>query len=1193
MSTPFRKILRIAILVVAGALLFNFFGYYLANRTSLENEKMAGFSDIADKQQVLSQMIAKDALLLIDATLPEEDMQLLRDALRSDIETFQANNTNLQQGIDFPGIPVSSNLLAIKRLLTKSQTYFKSITAVASDVILADSQLVELNASLYKRQLLLSEKKYTSMMAEVKTRFLEIIDAKNQDAAAINTSKFVSLIIALVCLVLLVIEPLFRSGRKNYHALISSEQKFRLLAEHSEDIITVTDKEGNIEYISPSVERVLGFTQAEAEGKNIYDYVHVDDLYKFSPTEDSLPLHEVDNLMIRYRMRCKNEDYIWLETIIKPVKEEQSVVKLICTSRNITERRIAENEREQLLAEARQSEELLRTVINSTPDWIFIKDLGHRYLLVNQSFADAMHQTPQFFVGRTDIEAGFSEELVKGNPQKGIRGFWEDDKEVIKSGKSRFAEEEPNVIDGKTQYFSTVKVPLRDSDGYIWGVLGFAHNITDRKMVEEHLHRKDSLLQAVAEATHQLISNNSLEDAMGEAIQLLGRKMQVDIVNIYKNEASTENGWVTNELLRWENGVDEMLVRNPERQQLPMNANSKLFKTLKQEDTYFELVKNMEDDAIKSSLAKQGVKSIAVIPIFSLHHFWGFVEFSDCKIEREWTITEFSILQSFSTTLAAAIERMQMEQELVHAKNIAETASRAKSEFMANMSHELRTPMNGIIGFTDLVLTTDLQHSQRQYLDNVKKSAYNLLNIINDILDLSKIEAGKLIIDNTHFRLDELVEDTVDLLTVKAFEKKLQIICRIDPSIPSLLNGDAVRIRQILVNLLGNAIKFTAEGEIVVTVRKTRDVFVHDGIKRCSIELSVSDTGIGISREKLKKVFESFTQADSSTTRKYGGTGLGLTISKNLAELMGGQLSVTSEFGQGSVFTLQLQMEVANEQPQLLAEPITSVSRVLVVDGNASNRQWLKDILHYFGIESDQAGSSREAMMLLHKASQTKKLPALIVCDQHLPDMPGTNFIREVRGDASLSRIPVSLMLSSLEKNLYQNEAEKAGVTHLLTKPVKLYELYSLLCSLSAQPGAVNIQQQNTAVIEKFADAATIMVVEDDPINMMLISEVLRKMGFHIIKATNGKQALEILPKHDPVLIFMDVNMPEMDGFTTTRHIRQMPEPHCSLPVIALTADAMQGDRERCIEAGMNDYVTKPFRIEEIEAVLKNRTLIV
>jgi PAS domain S-box-containing protein len=1200
MSTPSSKIVRAAVLLVAVVLLLNFFGYYLVNRKSHENEELVHISQLAARQQLLSEMIVKDVLVLIDGNLVEAQENVEME-LESKVREFARSNDSLLQMTDIRSAPLPASTLEVKRLLSNSQVYFKKIVSIAREVQQADSDLLQINGGLYKRELLWNEKRYRPFIEKMVDHYSEIVDQKTSEANALNTSKFISLVVAILFLVFLVIEPLLRSDKKNYEAqkeaelaLQNSELKFRLLAEHSEDIITVNSPDGTLQYISPSVEKLLGYTPREVEGKNIYQFVHPDDLYKFYPTESSLPLAESENITIRYRMRGKNEEYIWLETIIKPVKENSEVVKLICTSRNITERRTVEMEREQLLQEAKQSEELLRSVINSTPDWIFIKDLGHRYLLVNQSFADAMQQQPQFFVGKNDIDVGFPEEFVKGNPAKGIVGFWDHDKEVIKTGKTQFIEEERNIIGGKLQYFSTVKVPLRDTDGYIWGVLGFAHNITDRKIVEERLQRKDLLLQAVTEATHQLISNNNLEDAIGEAIQLLGIKMQVDIVNIYKNEKLNEkNAWVTNEFIRWENGKDELIFRNPARQGLPLNTENKIFKTLLNEDTYFNLVKNMEEDGIKSSLQKQGVKSIAIIPIFSLHNFWGFVEFSDCKIEREWTLTEFSILQSFSSTLAAAIERMQMEAEMIKAKEMAEQASRAKSEFMANMSHELRTPMNGIIGFTDLVLTTELQHSQRQYLDNVKKSAYNLLNIINDILDLSKIEAGKLVIDNSHFRLDELVEDAVDLLNVKAFEKKLQLICRIDPELPSMFNGDPVRVRQILVNLLGNAVKFTQEGEIVVSASKAGSVYTKEGKRFSNVLISVKDTGIGISKEKIKKVFESFTQADSSTTRKYGGTGLGLTISKNLAELMGGSLSVTSEFGFGSIFSFEIPLEVVSEDPQLLTTQSFSLQKVLVIDANQSNREWIKEVLNYFKIEVELAGGAREGAIVLNKLAHTNSKPGLVICDQYLPDQQGIAFIKSLRANPGFAQLPVMLALNSLEKSLYENEAEKLGVSHLLTKPVKLHELYSLLCSMEAGANDKQLQPQTAPVIEKIADAATILVVEDDPINMLLITEVLKKMGFNIIKASNGKQALEMLPRYEPVLIFMDVNMPEMDGFTATRIIRQMPEPYCSLPVIALTADAMSGDREKCLDAGMNDYVTKPFRIEEIESVLKSRMLLV
>lgn len=1456
MSTPFRKILRIAVVVVAGILLFNYFGYHLVSQKSEENESLVHLAELSAAQRTLSQSIVKNAVILMEGRLSETESTGIKEILTGELQRFTQNQEQLATEVRLTGIPVNTNTLEVRRLFTNSQPNFRSLVAVCHELIQSDSLIIALNAPMYKRELLHNEKQYLPLYEQISVQLNLIASQKSSEAEALNKTRFISLIVALIGLVLLVIEPLFRSGRKNYdalqearnallrekqylasilntqtnyvvridekgnftfanpeflktfgyteteiletpfyntilakdvprcqkaaedcrrepgkvsrllirkpirqskqfiwtdweflalekepgiyeiqaigtnvtdrilaeqereeamqtasyamtyarmgswklnihtlelrlskeiqellenenntplistldehilsyvipedremmraelqkalqyssekgketsfsyrvkttkgnlrylslrgkiiddatafgivqditvekaaeEALLNSEQKFRLLAEHSEDIITVNGVDGYLYYVSPSVQKVLGYEPEEVEGLNIYSLVHPDDIYKFSPQEDSVPLHEAENITIRYRMQKKDEEYVWLETIIKPVKDNGNIEKLICTSRNITERRNAESEREQLLSEVKQSEELLRTVIDATPDWIFIKDLRHRFLLVNQAFANSLGKKPSDFVGKDEIDMGFPSEVVTGNPDKEVPGFWFYDKEVIRTGKMLHIPEEPNIINGRSHHFSTVKVPLKDPDGYVWGVLGFAHDITEMKLAEDHLQRKDLLLQAVSEATHQLISNNLLEDAMGESIQLLGIKMQADIVNIYKNEKTSDGHWFTNELLRWKSDLPELIYNNPKRKMISLDPETDLFATLQKEEIYFNQVRNMEESSIRYSLEKQGIKSIAVIPIFSLNAFWGFVEFSDCKSEREWTPTEFSILQSFASTLAAAIERKEMERELVQAKNMAESASKAKSEFMANMSHELRTPMNGIIGFTDLVLTTELQRSQREYLENVKKSAYGLLNIINDILDFSKIEAGKLYIDETPLRMDELVEETVELLSVKAFEKNLEVTACMDPDLPSLVKGDPVRIRQILVNLLGNAIKFTQSGDICVTVSKKGEIYSRDQKQYADLLISVKDSGIGISKEKLKKIFESFTQADSSTTRKYGGTGLGLTISKNLAELMKGSLQVESELGQGSTFILKLSLEVLNAQPQLLMSPPAGLKSILIIEDNAGNRDYVKEITSRMQIEPLLAGSAQEARIILEKKMAENNMPQLILCDLHLPDSSGIELIRSLRQQYSTSFPAAILMLSAMEKNLYQHEAEKLGIQHLLTKPIKLYELYSMISAYGSGMGAVEEKEQSKPVIEKLTDAASIMVVEDDPINMMLIAEVLRKMGFDIIKATNGRRCLEILQNHDPVLVFMDVNMPEMDGFATTRKIRQLPEPHCNLPIIALTADAMQGDREKCLEAGMNDYVTKPFRIEEIESVLKKRMLLV
>lgn len=1458
MKSPFRNLVRIAVVVLATVLLFNFFGYYLIHLNSRQNEKMVQLVNISSHQQTLSQLIVKDVLLLTNPSLPASEKPELRRELQNNTDSFIRRNQLLREKIHLlNNEPASPELLEITRRLTNAQTHFKSIVAVAREVAQADNELLAINGALYNRQIQYSEEKFFPLMNDVVEQYTRLATDKLEESATINTGKFVSLIIALICLIVLVLEPLFRSSRRNYEALQTarnallrekkylssilnsqtnyviridrdgnftfvnpafqstfkyeeqdligvpfytsiypkdvlrcrelasqcwenpgtvykllirkpiqqsghflwtdwefialqtedgiceiqgigvnvtdkvtaeklkeeairtssyamtfarmgnwkldvvqndlelskeflslleeedlrtrvlhfkdflnwyvipedremvmkemdhalqyrfdkeyetsfncrittrkgqirhlfmkgkfvdeasgfgiaqditiqkeseqalqnSEQKFRLLAEHSEDIISVSLQDGTLQYVSPSVEKVLGYSREEIEGRSVTDYVHIEDLPAFAMLRRRPAAQAFENCTLRYRMQTKNDEYIWLESILKPVKENGEVIKIITTSRNITEQKRSEVEREQLLAEVKQSEELLRTVINSTPDWIFIKDPGHRFLLINQAYADSIHRTAKDIIGKDDLELGFPEEVVKGNPARGTRGYWNDDDEVINTGKIKYVPEEPMIINGQMQVMSTVKVPLQDTDGHVWGVLGFVHNITQLKKGEDSLRRKDQLLQAVAEATHQLISNNHLEQAIGEAIQLLGLKMQVDAINVYKNEYEpAEDKWYSNRIWQWESYNDELIYRTPEFQRKELNMKTPLFQTLIKEEIYSCHVKDMHDEELRTFYEERHVKTAAVLPIFTMHHFWGFVGFSDSKEEREWTITEFTILQSFAATLAAAIERKQMEQELVQAKEIAESASHAKSEFMANMSHELRTPMNGIIGFTDLVLTTNLQRSQRDYLENVKKSAYGLLDIINDILDFSKIEAGKLQIDNTVFRIDELVEETIDILTVKAFEKKLEMICHIDPLLPSRVNGDPVRIRQIFVNLLGNAIKFTSQGEIFVSLKKAGNMYFKNDKKYMDIDLSVRDTGIGIPKEKLSKIFDSFTQADSSTTRKYGGTGLGLTISKSLSELMQGDLLVQSESGRGSTFTLRIPLEIVNSEPQITPVYRPPLKKVLVIDDNATNRWLMQEIFRYFSIPCEMAGSAREALMILNRIQQTGEPLDLILTDHHMPEMDGLQLVQEIRKTMTTAAQPVIMMLSSLEKDMFRQQAEKLGVHSFLSKPVKLYELYALLSAMfnTSQPQVQTSQVIPT--IEKIADAVTIMVVEDEPINMMLITEVLGKMGFEVIKARNGKQALEILPQHEPELIFMDVNMPEMDGYTTTHHIRQMHEPYKSLPVIALTADAMQGDKEKCIEAGMNDYISKPFKLDEIEAILKKHMLLV
>jgi signal transduction histidine kinase/CheY-like chemotaxis protein len=702
--------------------------------------------------------------------------------------------------------------------------------------------------------------------------------------------------------------------------------------------------------------------------------------------------------------------------------------------------------------------------------------------------------------------------------------------------------------------------------------------------ITDNLNRKDKLLQAVASATHELISNGDPSVALQNAVTLLGRRMEASGINVYRNMAESRDEHVMlRQVVKWVNLPGFHACQDPENTSTPVMPEA--LGILQRNEVYHRLTKEVTDGQLKSSFERRGYLSILAVPIFVLGDFWGFIGVYDSGTERSWTDIEISILKSFAMTLGAAVERMQVEEELVVAKENAESASRAKSEFMANMSHELRTPMNAIIGFTDLVLTTELQKMQRDYLKNVSKGAYNLLNIINDILDFSKIEAGKLLLEELPFNLCQLVEETVDMLSIKAEEKGLEMICHIDGVLPTLFLGDQVRIRQILLNLVGNAIKFTEKGEIEVRVMpSSRGGFPKDD--QAGIDISIRDTGIGIQKEKLEAIFESFTQADNSTTRKYGGTGLGLTISRRLAEMMDGELWAESNPEVGSIFTLHLRLRVEDRAPCITPAGKPALRKVLVVDDNETNCHLMKGIFAYMGIPCQIAYSGAEALQLIVQALTTGEHFDLIITDHQMPVMDGITLVKEIKKVISGYSEPFILMLSSLEKVIHQQKAERIGIHKFLSKPVKIQELDAILGGIFQQADEGVVQPAMSATTA-MAKEMNVLVVEDEPMNMMLISEVLSRMGLRVIKANHGLEALSRLNENDVRLIFMDVNTPEMDGYTATQMIRMREDEKKNVPIIALTADALPEDKEKCLDSGMDDYISKPFSLDEIKAVLR------
>ena len=774
---------------------------------------------------------------------------------------------------------------------------------------------------------------------------------------------------------------------------------------------------------------------------------------------------------------------------------------------------------------------LLSTLLETVPDSVYFKDADSRFIRLSRSCAAKFGlDNPREAIGKSD--ADFFE---RDHAQKTLA----DEKRIMETGEPSLAEIEYEVFGyGGDSWCSTTKVPLKDPRGRIIGTFGISRDVTEQIRAEQELARERDLLKTIINNVPDLIY---VKDRAGRFVTANAALLQMfKLPDTDAIAGRTDYDFSAPELACDYVADDQNVMRD----RRPL---------LDREETH--QTKDGETICLLTTKVPLFDTAGEVIGVVGIGH---------------------------DITM-----RKHADEEILAAKEVADKANRAKSDFLANMSHEIRTPMNAIIGMTDLVLDTSLDSSQRSYLSMVQESADALLSVINDILDFSKIEAGKLDLEPRVFEIREALGDTMKTLGLKAHSKQIELAFRVAPEVPRFLCGDVGRLRQIVINLVGNAIKFTTVGEVVVDVR-----LAHLDADEVKLEIAVRDTGIGIEKEKFDSIFREFEQADTSTTRRFGGTGLGLAISSRLARLFGSEISIDSTVGRGSTFSFVATMQVAPDdvqQTQQRGVVVVGGTKVLIVDDNETNRLILREMLTNWGMVATMASSGQAAIGTLRAACQDGHPFELVISDVNMPEMSGYDFIAAIREDDAMTELPV-VILTSGGRDGERELAEALSVHERLMKPVKQSEMFDAIVRVLGVNASESRSDSTDEEKRPTHASLKILLAEDNEINQRLAIGVLTRDGHEVTVARNGVETLEHYGRETFDVILMDVQMPIMDGMEATRAIRELErESGTHTTIVAMTAHAMKGDREKCLAAGMDEYVAKPIRL----SVLREKLAIV
>ena len=945
--------------------------------------------------------------------------------------------------------------------------------------------------------------------------------------------------------------------KENEERLRSSEQNFRAFFETLGDMIFIGNREGKIFYTNPGVTKKLDYTPEELQKLTILD-LHPENLRDearkifedmFAGKRDTCPLP----------LEAKNGALLPVETRVWFGKwnGEEAIFGI---SKDLSK----EQEALQKFNKLFEGNPALMAVISASELEI---------LDVNQAFLSTLGYAREEVLGKTSTELDlFADAEKHGEIREALQAF-RPLRNLDLRLRTKFGEIREGLFSGETiesqgeRYFLTVMT-----------------DITDRRQAERELELRSEMQKMLMHTAKRYI-NMSLEEMERTVEQSLGEVSRfVGAHRAYVFTYDWEGGTCSN---TYEWCGENVLPQKELLQEVPLDAIPWWTAAHRRGEALYipDVLALPPEDGVRKILEPQGILSIIVVPMMDSGACVGFVGFDSVGKYHVYSEEEKALLEIFAEIMVNLRTREALEHRLVQEKERAQAASLAKSEFLANMSHEIRTPLNGVIGFTELLQHTPLSSVQEQYVRNANASGHTLLGIINDILDFSKIEAGKLELEILRTDLVELAEQSVSIVTYGAEQKGLEVLLDLDLTMPRYVLADPVRLKQVLANLLSNAVKFTEKGEVVLKIR-----FVPREPRRGVFIFSVRDTGIGIGKEEEKKLFQAFSQADSSTTRRFGGTGLGLTISEKLVKKMGGSIKLRSTPGKGSTFFFGIETSWEEEEKSHVPS-LEAVGTILVVDDNETSRTILERMLRHGGVDSVGASNALETLRILEDSG--KAFHALMV-DYHMPYIDGLEAVRMIWEKRPLSseRQPVILLHSSSKDEEFLRRCHDLGIRFRLTKPVRWEDLHACLSNLGDPLQKDALKEDSPRECSPFSEEApvTVAVAEDNPINMILATSLIRKLlpSARILEARNGKEALEVVEKNSPDLLFMDVQMPEMDGNEAARAIRKREKPgRGRLPIVGLSAGAMQAERERSLEAGMDDFLAKPVEMSRLREVLE------